>query len=89
MRAFILGFIFCAAMVGCAGFSYHYYGMSGVSFEQGMLLGPSVNDDLPFSSCAPNSQSKFPCVVMLTKDFFAFKLDYEDLKAKLKACEKK
>jgi len=76
-------------LLGCAGFSYHYYGLSEVDYSHGNLLGPKEKDDLPFSKCAPNGESNHPCVVMFAKDFFAFKQDYEDLKVKLTECEKK
>ena len=76
-------------LLGCAGFSYRYYGLSEVDYSHGVLLGPKEKDDLPFSKCAPNGESKHPCVVMLTKDFFAFKLDYEDVSSRLIDCEKK
>ena len=75
-------------LVGCAGFSYRYYGLSEVDYEHGTLLGPKEKDDLPFSKCAPNAESKHPCVIMFTKEFFAFKQDYEDTKQKLKECQK-
>lgn len=76
-------------IVGCAGFSYRYYGISEVDYDHGILLGPKPVDDLPFSKCAPNTESKNPCVVMFAKEFFAFKQDYEDVKMRLKECEGK
>lgn len=87
--SFLVGFLSCLLLVGCAGFSYRYYGMQGVVYEHGMLLGPTERDDIPFSSCQPGVGIKNPCVVMLTKDYFAFKLDYEDLKQRLRTCERK
>lgn len=79
---------FSCILIGCAAFSYHYYGLSEVNYEHGVLLGPKEKDDLPFSKCAPSDQIKNPCVVMFAKEFFAFKQDYEDIKIKLIACEK-
>jgi hypothetical protein len=88
-RSFLFGFLSALILIaGCAGFTYHYYGLSEVDYDHGMLLGPKAKDDLPFSKCAPNAQSKNPCVVMFTKDFYALRLDYEDLKNRLVACEK-
>jgi hypothetical protein len=87
-KHYLLGFMSCVLVMGCAGFSYKYYGMKDVVWEHGALLGPKEKDDLPFSKCAPNSQSKFPCVVMFTKDFYAFKTDYEGLKIQLVDCQK-
>lgn len=90
VKSFYKGVLFgMLLLIGCAGFTYRYYGLKGVVYDHGTLLGPSDKDDLPFSKCAPNALSSFPCVVMFTKDFFAFKTDYEDSKQKLKECEKK
>lgn len=76
-------------LAGCmAAFTYRYYGMDEVSYENGILLGPSKKDDLPFSRCAPSEQSKRPCVIMFAKDFFAFKQDYEGVKMRLSVCER-
>lgn len=87
-KGFILGFVSALVLAGCAGFSYRYYGLAEVDYEHGTLLGPKEKDDLPFSKCGPNGESKHPCVVMFTKDFMSFKQDYEDTKQKLVACEK-
>ncbi len=83
-----LGLICTLALAGCAGFTYRYYGLADVGYEHGTLLGPSEKDDLPFSKCAPNAESKHPCVIMFTKEYMAFKQDYLDTQAKLIACEK-
>lgn len=86
--SFLMGFAGALLLAGCAGFSYHYYGLADVEYDHGNLLGPKPKDDLPFSKCAPNGESKHPCVIMFTKDFMAFKLDYEDTKQKLSDCQK-
>lgn len=86
--SFLTGFIFCFLLMGCAGFAYHFYGMESVDYSHGVLLGPKASDDLPFSTCEPNAASKHPCVVMMTKDFYALKLDFEDTQQKLKECQK-
>lgn len=88
-RQFALGFIACLFVVGCAGAGFRYYGLSGVNYNDGILMGPKEKDDLPFSRCAPTGNEAYPCVVMFAKEFFALKLDYEDTKQKLKECEKK
>ena len=91
-RSFLLGFGSCLLMIlGCAtaGISYRYYGISGVSFDQGKLLGPSEIDDIPLSKCAPSGESKTPCVVMFSDEFLAFKKDYLDLKQQLIDCQKR
>lgn len=88
LRSFCAGAAASALLlVGCASFPYHHYFMEGVSFKEGKLLGPKPENDLPFDRCAPTPSDKNPCAVMLTRDFFAFKLDYEDTKEKLKTCE--
>ncbi len=74
-------------LVGCASFSYHFYGLKEVSYENGTMLGPSDKEDVPFSKCSPTASSKFPCVVMFAKEFYALKLDYEDTQQRLKQCE--
>lgn len=86
--SFLLGFAGALILAGCAGFSYRYHGLAGVGYEHGTLLGQKESDDIPFQSCEPNGQSKHPCVVMFTKEFLAFKQDYEDTKQKLIACQK-
>lgn len=88
LKYFTLGVAWCALVASCAGLTYKYYGMKDVVYEHGMLLGPSDAEDLPFSKCAPNGQSKHPCVVMFATEFFEFKKDYEDTKQKLKECQK-
>lgn len=87
-RSYLLGVASACLLAACAGFSYRYYGLAEVDYEHGTLLGPKEKDDLPFSKCAPNGEAKHPCVVMFTKDFMAFKQDYEDTKQKLKECQK-
>jgi hypothetical protein len=87
-RAFIFGFLSALFLLGCAGFSYRYYGVSEVDYEHGTLLGPKPKDDLPFSKCAPSAQTQHPCVVMFTTEFYALRQDYDDLKNRLIACEK-
>lgn len=87
-KAYLLGVASALVLIGCAGFSYHYYGLSEVSYDRGILLGPKPKDDMPFSQCAPTDQNRHPCVVMFTKDFWAFRLDYDDVKQKLIDCQK-
>ncbi len=89
LKYFWFGFIVALTLVACAGLKPHYYGLSDVQFDHGMLLGPKASDDLPFSKCAPSAQQAQPCVIMFSTEFFALKQDYEDLQQKLIACEKK
>lgn len=88
-RLYALGVLSGCILMGCASFAYRYYGLEGVRYEEGKLLGPSPKDDLYFSACAPSSQSKHPCVLMFSKEFYAFKQDYEDTKQQLEACQTK
>ena len=74
-------------MFGCAHFAYRFYGISGVSYENGTLLGPDPSQDIPFSTCAPTALDKSPCVVMLSRDFFALRADFQDTQNALKACQ--
>lgn len=87
-RLYTLGVLSGCLLMGCASFAYRYYGLEGVRYEEGKLLGPVPKEDLPFSSCAPNVESKHPCVLMFAKEFYAFKLDYEDTKQDLETCER-
>lgn len=87
VRAFIAGVVLATLFVGCAGFAFHYYGLEGATYKDGKLLGAKPEDDLPFTRCEPTTADLHPCVVMLVKEFYAFKADYEDTKTKLKACE--
>jgi hypothetical protein len=90
VKQFIAGFITCLLLVSCAGagFSYRYYGLSEAVYDNGVLLGPTEKDDIPFSRCSPRDAIKHPCVVMLTSDFYAFKQDYEDSETKLIDCQR-
>lgn len=92
-KHFAFGCMFAFLMMGCASFSYRYYGMdSNVSYEKGVLTGKEGTEgwpDIPFSFCAPSAATNHPCVIMKSADFFAMKLDYEDLKSKLDECQRK
>lgn len=87
LKNFSFGLLVGALLVGCASFSYKYYGLDGVSYENGKLLGPEPKYDRLFSECAPTTTDKSPCVVLFATEFKAFKTDYEDTKNKLKTCE--
>ena len=88
LKYFSAGFVACLLLLtGCASFAYKNYGMEGVNFSEGSLLGPKPEQDLPFSHCEPTAAKPHPCTVMFSDEFSAFKLDYLDTKEKLKACE--
>lgn len=85
-----IAFLLLGALVtGCASFSYKYYGLNGVSYEQGKLLGPKPELDRPFSDCAPNGEHKNPCVVMFADDFFQLRKDFDQTKMELDDCQRK
>lgn len=84
-----LVFLLVFFALACSGMTFKYYGLSEVVYEHGKLLGPKESDDVPFSRCAPNAQTKNPCVVLFTNDFFSLKQDYEDTKMRLKECERR
>ncbi len=86
-KRFCGGALFSLCVCSCAGFAYHYYGIDGVSYKDGTLLGPTPKDDIPFSSCEPTAADKHPCVIMFAKEFFALKQDYQDTQTKLSDCE--
>jgi hypothetical protein len=89
VKNFLAGFACCALLFGCAGFSFKYYGLDGVVYMNGKLLGPKPEDDLPFTVCEPRPNAQHPCVVMMTSDFFKYKLEFEDTQNRLKEAEKR
>lgn len=86
-RNYLLGFLSCALLCGCAGFAYKSYGLDGVNYSNGKLLAISPKDDRPFMDCAPTAAVKHPCMVMFAKEFYALKTDFEDTQNRLKKCE--
>lgn len=87
-RSFLAGLILGVLLVGCTGFTYKYYGMRGMDYATGTLLGEKEADDLPFNKCQPTSTSSNPCVVIFAPTFFKLRQDYEDTKIKLAECER-
>lgn len=87
-KFFCIGLIAGFMLLGCAGWAYKFYGMEGVVYEHGTLLGPKPQYDLPFTKCQPNGESKQPCIVIFSKDFYALKQEFLDLQMRLKECEK-
>lgn len=87
LKHFSLGLLLGIVLIGCAGFSYRYYGLDLPSYD-GTLLGPEPKDDIDFKRCMPDDFDKNKCVVMLHEDAMRLKQDYLDTKDKLKACEK-
>ena len=88
VRWFTAGIAAGVLLCGCAGFAFKYYGLDGVTYENGKLLGPEPKFDRPFSDCSPSGSIKHPCVVMFTPEFKAFKSDYENCKTELSDCQR-
>lgn len=88
IRFFLVGLTCGVLLWGCASFAFKYYGLEGVSYSEGKLLGPKPENDLPFSACAPDSAVKHKCVVMFTTEFKAFKTDYDGCKTQLSDCQR-
>lgn len=100
-KAHALCLIILLYLAGCAtaGFTYKWYGLEAESY-QGKLLGPDPSLDLEFTKCQPDpdaspdpspnpapSPEKGKCVVMLSSEFFAMKLAYEQLQKDLSNCQ--
>lgn len=88
VRAFLVGLTCGVLLWGCASFAFKYYGLEGVTYSDGKLLGPKPENDLPFSRCEPTPKERHPCVVLFTPEFKAFKTDYESCKTQLSDCQR-
>lgn len=86
IKRLILVLAFGFILVGCAAFSYRYYGLDAVSYD-GKLLGPKPEDDISFMFCKPDETVKGKCVVMKADDFFRMKQDYNETKQRLIECQ--
>lgn len=78
----ILAFVSCAS-----AFPYKWYGLSLPSYDQGSLLGEEEEDDLPMSVCEPDAEGVGQCSVMLIHEFEKLRLEYDQLKEDLQACQ--
>lgn len=90
-KTFAAGMLLGCVLAGCAGFAYRNYGLEGVRYEEGKLLGDEPKDDLPFSDCAPTQHDPHPCVVMFKRGvsgYDALKLEFDDRQNRLESCEK-
>lgn len=89
-KQFAMGLLLGILLVGCAGFTYRYYGieMPAECFAQGKLLGPKESDDLPLSRCSPDDTQKGKCAVFLVEELERLIADHGRLKAELKDCQK-
>lgn len=86
-KDFILGFMCCALLFGCASFAYTTYGLDGVNYSNGKLLAAKPEGDKAFMECAPTAAIKHPCVVLFATEWFRLKQDFIDTQNKLKTCE--
>ncbi len=81
-----VGFIagFCLAMFGCAAaeFNFKHYGLQAKSYE-GKLLGPTENEDIDLSVCAPDDKEQGKCYVYLREEHRRLKEDYLNTKQEL------
>ena len=76
-KSFIAGFLCCSILMACADtFPFKYY---EYDIKNGKLLGATAQDDLPDSQCNATPASAYPCMIVLTDEFFKLKAD--DLKA--------
>ena len=87
LKHFTAGLLLGFLPMGCAGVSYHYYGLNAEHYE-GTLLGPKAKDDKPFSVCTPNAQSKSPCVVMMQDEYFRMYQELLSARQALIDCQK-
>lgn len=87
VRCGVIGSLLSFLLLGCAGFSYRYYGLEGADYSRGTLLGKEPADDLSFTICEPTFFVKHPCIVIKASEFYKMKLDYEDTIQKLKECQ--
>lgn len=100
VRSFVLAYVLGALTVfaGCAStFVYKYYGLDGVSYKEGKLLGPKPEFDRSFSECQPEEavdpntgekKFKHKCAVMFIPEVIAWRKDYESCKIDLIDCQK-
>ena len=87
-RTFWLGVLWGVSLAGCASFtSVRYYGLDGMDYSKGTLLGPTPMEDIPFVKCSPTDVDKSPCVILTASEFFRLRRELEETKAKLQRCE--
>lgn len=91
LKYVILGYsLALLTMLACGSVSYKYYGLSVPTscYDQGKLLGPKPEDDIPFSTCKPEAHKQGKCIVMESAEFFAAKKELQQLRQALKDCQK-
>jgi hypothetical protein len=53
-----------------------------------VLMAAESKNDLSLSYCRPQRGKKSPCVMLKSEEFFKALRDIEELRVRLKACEK-
>ncbi len=89
-KQFVMGLLLGMLLVGCAGFTYRYYGleMPTECYEKGKLLDDKPSGDLPLTRCMPDDAQKGKCAVFLVDELERLIADHGRLKAELKDCQK-
>lgn len=87
-RQFFWGFISGISLFACASipvFPFKFYNYSKTTFN-GTLLGPTQQDDVPFSRCVPVNGTQ-QCIAMFYSEFKALVIDYKNTKQQLENCQ--
>lgn len=89
MRRVLAVLLLSLAACTSLAFNYRWYGVAPAPGQKlvGTLLGPEPKDDLDLSVCNPDEKDKGKCVVFLRAEFEKLRVEYIDLKERLRACE--
>lgn len=90
MRNFFLGVIVGFGVLGCAAATtipWPYYGLQAAHYD-GNLLAVDPKNDHDLSLCIPDPGKKGKCIVMVDKDFYAFKADDLQCHSDLDSCQR-
>lgn len=74
----------------CGAVQYRYYvpELPGNCYDQGKLIGPKPEDDIPMSTCKPDPTKKVKCVVMEFDELMAAKNEIKYLRQTLQDCQR-
>lgn len=84
-RQFLYSALILALLIGCA--AHWPYPVRVLSVRDGVLRGPSPDQDLPLSVCDPDETSQAKCYVHFRDEYMALRKERNDLIERLKACE--
>jgi hypothetical protein len=91
----VIVFISLLMVFACAGFGYKYYGIdtNGLPADTlkkiDLVAGRKNDPDKTLSMCATNRDSDSPnCVVMSSVEFRDVLLEFQEMKTRLKNCER-